>query len=88
MIDEFQKRQEVIMTVRSKTSPFSMNEMVEEFKAQEALNHLSNETMDTLDGQGVQEDLDALDESLEELQRPDIDFSIWQDNVTINEYNS
>ena len=44
MIDEFQKRQEVIMTVRSKTSPFSMNEMVEEFKAQEALNHLSNET--------------------------------------------
>ena len=76
------------MTVRSKTFPFSMNAMVEEFKAQEALNHLPNDIMDTLDGQGVQEDLDALDESLEELQRPDIDFSIWQDNVTINEYNS
>ena len=43
--------------------------------------------MDTLDGQGVQEDLDALDESLEELQRPDIDFSIWHDDKTISEYN-
>ena len=55
---------------------------VEEFKAQEALNHLSNDIMDILDGQGVQEDLDALDESLEELQWPDIDFSIFYETFT------
>ena len=40
-IEEFQKRRETIEKVKKKTFPFSMNEMIAEIQAQEALNPTS-----------------------------------------------
>ena len=78
-IKEYQKRQKSINKVKVKTYPFSMNELIEEIKAQELLNHISDEMKETLDGQGAQ------DEGLEDTQRPTTDFSTWLDDEQIIE---
>ena len=62
-----------------------MNELIEEVKAYEALNHISDEIKESLDAQGAQEDSDVLNESLEEVQRPIIDFSKWHDDGLVND---
>ena len=78
----------MINTVRSKTFPFSMNELINEIKDQEASNYSSNEISDMLDGEGAQENDDVLEEGDEEVPRPTIDFSEWHDDMNITEYNS
>ena len=57
-----------------------MNQLMEEFKAQEILNRISNETRNVLDGQGAQENDDVLDEGLEEIKMSVADFSTWLDD--------
>ena len=39
-----------------------MSELIEEFRAQEALNHISDDVMESLDVQGAQNDLDVQEE--------------------------
>ena len=45
----------------------------------------SDEIRESLDAQGAQEDSDVLNESLEEVQRPIIDFSKWHDDGLVND---
>ena len=52
-----------------------MNQLMEEFKAQEILNRISDETRNMLDGQGAQENEDVVDEGLEEIKMSVADFS-------------
>ena len=80
-IDEFNKRREVILKVRKKTFPFGMNEITKEVKLQEGLDHIADEITDMFDGQGIQNDLDALEEGSQETSRPVIDFSEWNDDI-------
>ena len=77
-----------INKVKSKTFPFSINELIEEMKAQEILNHIPDEIKDNLDGQGAQNNSDILDEGLEDVQRPTTDFSAWLDDEEIIELNT
>ena len=58
-----------------------MNEIIEEVKAQEGTENVSVEITDMLDVQGLQVDLDALDEESQETVRPIIDFSEWHDDI-------
>ena len=83
-IEEFNKRKQVIHTVRSKTFPFSMNKIIEEVKAYEAMNHISDEIKETLDAQGAQEDSDILNQNLEERQRPPKGFEFCKGNYTMS----
>ena len=71
--------------VRSKTFPYSMNELIEEVKAYEALNHISDEIKENSDAQGAQEDSEVLNQSLEELQRPIIDDGFVNDQPNQND---
>ena len=57
-----------------------MNQLMEEFKAQEILNRISDETRNMLDGQGAQENEDVVDEGLEEIKISVADFSTWLDD--------
>ena len=62
--------------------------MIEEVKAQEALNHMATDVGITLDGEGAQDNFDVLDEGSQEFQRPTVDFSNWLDDNTNYQYNS
>ena len=79
-VAQFQERQRDIHKVRTKIFPFSMNQIMEEFKAQEVLNRISEETGNMLDAQGAQDNEDVLDEGLEELRMPIADFETWLDD--------
>ena len=59
-----------------------------EVKAQEALNHISDEIKEILDGQGAQDDSDTLNERVEEAERPTIDFSKGDDDQNTHEESS
>ena len=48
-----------------------MNELAEEVRAYEALNHISEELDEKLDAEGAQDNADVLDESMEECPRLD-----------------
>ena len=48
---------------------------------------ISEQFKDLLDGQGAQENEDVLEEQLEDLPRPEIDFSEWNDDNHTNNYN-
>ena len=48
----------------------------------------SDEIDAMLDAQGAQEDADVDEEGLEEIDRPEIDFSQWHDDNMVNEHNS
>ena len=80
-VKEFNRRRYDIMTVRKKTFPFSMNKLIEEIKAQEGLNHIADEIAEMLDGQGAQEDAEAVEEGSEDTLRPVTNFSDWQDDL-------
>ena len=58
-----------------------MNEIIEEVRALEGLEHVADIITDMLDGQEIQNNLDALDDENEETVRPIIDFSEWNDDV-------
>ena len=85
-IQEYQQRAEKISIVKSRTFPFSMSGLMEEFKAQQELNEMPNDINDILDGQGAQEDLDILEEGLEDVPRPTTDFTSWLDD-NVNAHN-
>ena len=87
-IKEFQECQEKTHKVRSKTFPFSMQEFIEKIRLQEALNNVEDDIKDRLDGQGAQDNEDVIAEGLEEIQRPEIDFSEWHDDSKPNECNA
>ena len=80
-IKKFNERRHTIAKVRKKVFPFAMNEIIEEVKAQEGLDHVADEITDMLDGQGIQDDLDALDEGSQGTTRPITDFSQWHDDI-------
>ena len=71
--------------MRAKTFPFSLNEMIEEFKAQDSLNHIPDDIMDMLDGEGAQNNSNVFDDSFEEIQPPEVDCSKWHDDKGNNE---
>ena len=50
-VKAFQERQNVISVVRNKVYPFAINDLIEEVKAREAMNHLNSEIIDSLDPQ-------------------------------------
>jgi hypothetical protein len=52
-----------------------MNQLMEEFRAQEVLNRISDETKNMLDVQGAQDNEDVLDEGLEEIKMLVADFA-------------
>ena len=87
-LKEYQNRKHIIDIVREKTFPFAMNAMLDEMKAQEELNRLSDEIGERLDGQGAQDDLDVLEQGFEEMPRPSTDFSEWHDDKNFGEHNS
>ena len=62
-----------------------MNELLEEVKAHEALNHISDGLNDILDGEGAQENEDIIDEGLEDIPKPTIDFNEWYDDDATTE---
>ena len=87
-LKEYQNRKHIIDIVREKTFPFAMNAMLDEMKAQEELNRLSDEIGERLDGQGAQDDEDVLEQGFEEMPRPSTDFSEWHDDKNFGEHNS
>ena len=58
-----------------------MNEIIEEVRALEGLEHVADIITDMLDGQGIQNNLYALDDENEETVTPITDFSEWNDDV-------
>ena len=71
---------ETISLVKEKTFSFSMNVILEELRVQETLDQVSDEVKERLDGQGAQDNSEVLDEGLEEVARPTMDFSQWFDD--------
>ena len=62
-----------------------MDEVIEEIKAQEALNPISNDFTDGLDAEGNQENNDIGNDDFQEILRPDVDFSEWHDDNAVHE---
>ena len=87
-IKEYQKRMETISLVKGKTFSFSMNVILEEMRVQETLDQVSDEVKERLDGQGAQDNSEVLDEGLEEVVRPTMDFSQWFDDDGTRNSNS
>ena len=70
-IKDFQKRQEMIQIVRSKTFRYSMDNIIDELRTK-----MDSDEIDAmLDAQGAQEDADVDEEGLEEIDRHEIEFS-------------
>ena len=80
-IEEFNRRRHEISEVRKKTFPYAMNVLIEEVKAQEGLNHISENIAEILDAQGVQDDMEANEEGSQEISRPVVDFDDWVDDL-------
>ena len=87
IVKEYRERKDIIKTVREKTFLFSMSELIEEIKAQQALDQISDEIGDRMDAQGAHDDLDVLDQDVEDIPGPTIDFSDWRDDDNFGEHN-
>ena len=76
----FQSKQKQLLSVKKEIYPFSINELIEDVRAREAISQFPEQIEFEFDPEGTRDNIDVNDLSPEIEDRPTTNFEIWDEN--------